>query len=200
MPQGYTEQQAKWLLMTQKLNSNPCFLSHSDLSAKHMVPDELTLSLAQMFIPALMSQGSPEQQAKWLPMAQKLEIIGTYAQTEMGHGTFVRGLETTATYDPETEHFIIHSPTLTSTKWWPGGEEIFAITLALSFQNPAFVLMVYVASGLVKVKTSAQVIMIARLFTHCQDHSMHVLHVCCMRAGQDINLNDAAALLKRPLL
>lgn len=75
----------------------------------------------QMFIPALMSQGSPEQQAKWLPMAQKLEIIGTYAQTELGHGTFVRGLETTATYDPETEHFIIHSPTLTSTKWWPGG-------------------------------------------------------------------------------
>ena len=76
----------------------------------------------QMFIPALMSQGSPEQQAKWLPMAQKLEIIGTYAQTELGHGTFVRGLETTATYDPETEHFIIHSPTLTSTKWWPGGK------------------------------------------------------------------------------
>lgn len=76
----------------------------------------------QMFIPALMSQASPEQQAKWLPMAQKLHIIGTYAQTELGHGTFVRGLETTATYDPETQDFIIHSPTLTSTKWWPGGE------------------------------------------------------------------------------
>ena len=75
----------------------------------------------QMFIPALMSQASPEQQAKWLPMAQKLHIIGTYAQTELGHGTFVRGLETTATYDPETQDFIIHSPTLTSTKWWPGG-------------------------------------------------------------------------------
>ena len=80
------------------------------------------VGMVQMFIPALMSQASPEQQAKWLPMAQKLEIIGTYAQTELGHGTFVRGLETTATYDPETEHFIIHSPTLTSTKWWPGGE------------------------------------------------------------------------------
>ncbi len=79
-----------------------------------------------MFIPAIMSQASPEQQAKWLPMAQKLEIIGTYAQTELGHGTFVRGLETTATYDPQTEHFIIHSPTLTSTKWWPGGQCIHA--------------------------------------------------------------------------
>lgn len=31
------------------------------------------------------------------------QIIGTYAQTELGHGTFVRGLETTATYDAEKQ-------------------------------------------------------------------------------------------------
>ena len=36
-------------------------------------------------------------------------------------GTFIRGLETTATYDPQTEEFVLHSPTLASTKWWPGG-------------------------------------------------------------------------------
>ena len=47
--------------------------------------------------------------------------IGTYAQTELGHGTFIRGLETTATYDPRTEEFILNSPTLTAFKWWPGG-------------------------------------------------------------------------------
>lgn len=75
-----------------------------------------------MFIPSLLSQASDEQQAQWLPKAQRLEIIGTYAQTELGHGTFVRGLETTCTYDPETQDFIVHSPTLTSTKWWPGGK------------------------------------------------------------------------------
>lgn len=39
----------------------------------------------------------------------------------MGHGTFLRGLETTATYDPSTQEFVLHSPTITSTKWWPGG-------------------------------------------------------------------------------
>ncbi|KXZ49049.1 hypothetical protein GPECTOR_23g135 [Gonium pectorale] len=74
-----------------------------------------------MFIPSIMSQGSKEQQAKWMPLCMGLQIIGTYAQTELGHGTFIRGLETTATYDKQTQEFVIHSPTLTATKWWPGG-------------------------------------------------------------------------------
>ena len=38
----------------------------------------------------------------------------------VGHGTFLRGLETTATYDKASQEFIIHSPTVTSLKWWPG--------------------------------------------------------------------------------
>lgn len=74
-----------------------------------------------MFLPALIKLGTPEQQAKWVPKAISLSIIGTYAQTEMGHGTFIRGLETTSTYDPQTKEFVIHSPTITAYKWWPGG-------------------------------------------------------------------------------
>lgn len=74
-----------------------------------------------MYIPTLMGQGSYQQQAEWIQKAWNCTMIGTYAQTELGHGTFIRGLETTATYDPETEEFIINSPTLTSYKWWPGG-------------------------------------------------------------------------------
>ncbi|KAJ4440465.1 hypothetical protein ANN_08606 [Periplaneta americana] len=42
-------------------------------------------------------------------------------QTELGHGTYIRGLETTAHYHPETQEFVINSPTLSSYKWWPGG-------------------------------------------------------------------------------
>jgi acyl-CoA oxidase len=83
-------------------------------------PSGLELHIG-MFIPTLLSQATPEQQAYWLPRAYDLRVVGTYAQTELGHGTFVRGLETTATYDPETQEFVVHSPTLTSTKWWPGG-------------------------------------------------------------------------------
>jgi len=74
-----------------------------------------------MFVPTLTSQASDEQQSLWLPQALPMRILGTYAQTELGHGTNVQGLETTATYDKETKEFIIHSPTVTSTKWWPGG-------------------------------------------------------------------------------
>ena len=46
--------------------------------------------MMQMFIPALLSQATPEQQADWLPKAMGLMLIGTYAQTELGHGTFAQ--------------------------------------------------------------------------------------------------------------
>ncbi|XP_038208249.1 probable peroxisomal acyl-coenzyme A oxidase 1 [Zerene cesonia] len=74
-----------------------------------------------MFIPTLLGQADEEQKKVWYTRAKNMEIIGTYAQTELGHGTFIRGLETEATYDEQTEEFILHSPTLTSYKWWPGG-------------------------------------------------------------------------------
>ncbi|XP_077990354.1 peroxisomal acyl-coenzyme A oxidase 1-like [Glandiceps talaboti] len=73
-----------------------------------------------MFIPTIKGQGTEEQQRKWLPLAESMKVIGTYSQTELGHGTFIRGLETTATYIPEREEFVLHSPKLTSLKWWPG--------------------------------------------------------------------------------
>ncbi|XP_050206091.1 peroxisomal acyl-coenzyme A oxidase 1-like [Mercurialis annua] len=74
-----------------------------------------------MFIPAIKGQGTEEQQKKWLTLAYKMKIIGCYAQTELGHGSNVQGLETTATFDHQTDEFVLHSPTLTSSKWWPGG-------------------------------------------------------------------------------
>ncbi|KAL7687764.1 putative acyl-CoA dehydrogenase/oxidase and middle domain superfamily, acyl-CoA oxidase [Plasmopara halstedii] len=74
-----------------------------------------------MFIPTLENQGSDEQRAKYLPLAKSYKIIGAYAQTELGHGSNVQGIETIATYDKATQEFIINSPTLTSRKWWPGG-------------------------------------------------------------------------------
>lgn len=76
-----------------------------------------------MFLPTLQGQCSPEQFDKWYPRALTFEIVGTYAQTELGHGTNLQKLETTATYDSRSQEFVIHSPTLTSTKWWPGNRK-----------------------------------------------------------------------------
>lgn len=41
-------------------------------------------------------------------------------KTELGHGSNVRGLELEARWDPKTKGFILHSPTLTASKWWNG--------------------------------------------------------------------------------
>lgn len=71
------------------------------------------------YLPFLESQASDEQKKKWLPGARSLEYVAAYAQTELGHGSNVRALETTATFDEETDEIVIHSPTLTSIKWWP---------------------------------------------------------------------------------
>ena len=74
-----------------------------------------------MFVPTLENQCTEEQKKKWLPKVYANEYLGTYAQTEMGHGTFLRGLETTATYDPRTEEFVMHTPSVSAMKWWPAG-------------------------------------------------------------------------------
>ncbi|EGT32348.1 hypothetical protein CAEBREN_17403 [Caenorhabditis brenneri] len=95
-----------------------------------------------MFIPTLVSQASDEQQEKWLGRARKREIIGCYAQTELGHGSNLRKLETTATYSPSTQEFILHTPTITALKWWPGAlgkSSNYAIVMAdLVIKNKSY--------------------------------------------------------------
>lgn len=72
------------------------------------------------FIKCLTDQTTDEQKAAFLIPAQQDKIIGCYAQTELAHGSNVRGLETTATWSPSDKSFIIHSPAVTSAKWWIG--------------------------------------------------------------------------------
>ncbi|RLN46669.1 hypothetical protein BBJ29_001396 [Phytophthora kernoviae] len=74
-----------------------------------------------LFLGAIMGQGDQEQQDEWMLPTMMLELFGCYAMTELGHGSFTRGFETTATFDEETDEFVIHTPTDTATKWWIGG-------------------------------------------------------------------------------
>lgn len=50
-----------------------------------------------------------------------LDLLGCFAMTETGHGSDVQSLETTATYDPATQEFVVHSPTPTARKDYIGG-------------------------------------------------------------------------------
>ncbi|THV54191.1 hypothetical protein BGAL_0032g00190 [Botrytis galanthina] len=75
---------------------------------------------ASMYLTTLRGQGTPEQHKLFLEPAENYKAIGCYAQTELGHGSNVRGLETTATWNPEDKTFILHSPHLTASKWWIG--------------------------------------------------------------------------------
>ncbi|MFI2472822.1 acyl-CoA dehydrogenase [Nocardia xishanensis] len=50
-----------------------------------------------------------------------LDLLGCFAMTESGHGSDVANLETTATYDLETEEFVVHSPTPSARKDYIGG-------------------------------------------------------------------------------
>lgn len=74
-----------------------------------------------MFTKTLTEQGTEEQQKLFTERAARYEIIGCYAQTELGHGSNVQGLETTADYDVGAQEWVINSPSLTASKWWIGG-------------------------------------------------------------------------------
>ena len=73
-----------------------------------------------MFSLAIINMCTDEQRKKWEPLQREARIMGTYAQTEIGHGSNVAGIETTATFDKSTDEFIIQTPSPTATKWWPG--------------------------------------------------------------------------------
>ncbi|KAL4951772.1 hypothetical protein BDW69DRAFT_201250 [Aspergillus filifer] len=89
--------------------------------AEYLVDDVSPYMLHMgMFITTIREQASDEQRKEWLPRIEKWKIIGAYAQTELGHGSNVRGLELEARYDPEGREFVLHSPTLTASKWWNG--------------------------------------------------------------------------------
>ncbi|KAG0313566.1 hypothetical protein BGZ99_008739 [Dissophora globulifera] len=104
--------------MSQEQKWTPEEFQHADILIDEPGPFGLHRG---MFMPTLASQGNAEQHEKFLKPALRYEIIGCYAQTEIGHGSNVQGIETTATYIPETNEFEMHTPYLTACKWWIGG-------------------------------------------------------------------------------
>jgi acyl-CoA oxidase len=63
-----------------------------------------------LFGAAVMHLGTTAHHEKWLPGIMSLEIPGAFAMTETGHGSDVAAIGTTATFDPDADEFVLHTP------------------------------------------------------------------------------------------
>jgi len=64
--------------------------------------------------------GSDAQRTELLPAVARGELLGCFAMSELGHGSNVADLETTATWVPERDAFVIHTPREGARKEWIG--------------------------------------------------------------------------------
>jgi acyl-CoA oxidase len=102
-----------------------------------------------LFGGSVLQLGTEGHHAEYLPRIGSLELPGCYAMTETGHGSNVRDLQTTATYDADTDELLVHTPVDGAAKDWIGNAARHG-RLAAVF---------------------------ARLVVHGQDHGVHVVLV-----------------------
>ncbi|MBU8814963.1 acyl-CoA dehydrogenase family protein [Mycolicibacterium goodii] len=74
-----------------------------------------------LFGGAVENLGTERHHKEYVRRIIDLDLLGCFAMTETGHGSDVQSIETTATYDPSTQEFVIHSPTPTARKDYIGG-------------------------------------------------------------------------------
>ena len=101
-----------------------------------------------LYLDAILSFGT-EKHEEIINRTYKLQDFGCFAMTELGHGSNVAGVETTATYIKETRQFELHTPTRTAAKWWIG------------------------AAG----KTANMAVILAQLIVEGQNHGVHMFVV-----------------------
>jgi len=93
--------------------------------------------------------GTDAQRKKYLPRAARLELLGCFAMSEVGHGSDVQSLETEARWDAQRRVFTIVTPAESARKDWIGG-----------------------AASSARVAT-----VFARLVAHGEDHGVHAFVV-----------------------
>lgn len=90
-------------------------LGHLDLSV--MVKAGVQWGL---FGGAISNLGDEATRQKYLPDVMSLKLLGCFAMTEIGQGSDVQNLETTATFDAETGEFVVNTPTPSAEKAYIG--------------------------------------------------------------------------------
>ncbi|MET4637631.1 acyl-CoA dehydrogenase [Mycetocola sp. 2940] len=87
-----------------------------------------------LFGAAVLHLGTREHHERFLPGIMSLETPGAFAMTEIGHGSDVASIATTATYDAETEEFVIHTPIRAAWKDYIGNAAVHGKAAAVFAQ------------------------------------------------------------------
>ena len=72
-----------------------------------------------LYYNSLKNIGTSKHQV-FIERSHKLQDIGCFCMTEFGHGSNVKEIQTTSTYDATTHQFVLNSPKIESYKWWIG--------------------------------------------------------------------------------
>ncbi|TDD83760.1 acyl-CoA oxidase [Saccharopolyspora karakumensis] len=73
-----------------------------------------------LFGGAVVALGTEYHHERYLSDIMSAELPGCFAMTETGHGSDVQSLRTTATYDPATREFVVHTPHESARKEYIG--------------------------------------------------------------------------------
>ncbi|MEZ4423637.1 MAG: acyl-CoA dehydrogenase [Gemmatimonadota bacterium] len=73
-----------------------------------------------LFGGSILNLGTRRHHETFLRVTGTLDLPGCYAMSESRHGSNVRDVETTATYDAATQEFIVHTPHPLARKDWIG--------------------------------------------------------------------------------
>ncbi|WP_269939644.1 acyl-CoA dehydrogenase family protein [Arthrobacter sp. HY1533] len=87
-----------------------------------------------LFGSAVLHLGNEEHQDKWLPGIMNLDIPGAFAMTEIGHGSDVASIATTASYDVDAQEFVINTPFAAAWKEFLGNAAVDGVAAVVFAQ------------------------------------------------------------------
>jgi acyl-CoA oxidase len=83
-----------------------------------------------LFGGAIMHLGTERHERQFADGINSWATPGSFAMTELGHGSNVAGIETVATYDKATREFVITTPSEDAQKIWIGNAARACVCLA----------------------------------------------------------------------
>nr|CAG4709064.1 unnamed protein product [Naegleria fowleri] len=114
------------LVTTELMNENIyAFLGAAEAALSYDVSFAAKLVVSLQLYGTCIYRLGTEKHRHLLTDLNRAQDIGCFMMTEVAHGSNVKGIETTATFDPSTKEFIIHSPTKSSYKYWIGNSAVY---------------------------------------------------------------------------